>query len=48
MNGVNQGLNGQATNRVDGALGEAEEVDIDRTSVVIGTQYLYMAKVNSN
>ena len=44
MNGVNQGLNGQATNRVDGALGEAE-VDID---VVIGTQYLYMAKVNSN
>ena len=45
MNGVNQGLNGQATNRVDGARGEAEEVDID---VVIGTQYLYMAKVNSN
>ena len=45
MNGVNQGLNGQATNRVDGALGEAEEVDIDRTSVV---KYLYMAKVNSN
>ena len=38
MNGVNQGLNGLATNKVDGALGKAQ-VDIDRTSVVTGIQY---------
>ena len=48
MNGVNRGLNGQAANRADGALGKAQEVDIDRTYVVTGIQYLYTTEIISN